>query len=148
MAITSQHGVIRFIRKTFGLTNASWTFQRATDIIIAAVKGQFAAVYVDNFIFFSMSPPLYHVERVSQVVDLYQSPDSRLNSRNSRCLSILFTTSGTLPARVDCILPYIPQTRFKTCKNRKLGQNFPHFMFYVTQSSIYTDLRLNFRPSD
>ena len=46
-------GTWRFIRMTFGLTNAPTTFQRALDIILSGAKWQYCLIYLDDVIIFS-----------------------------------------------------------------------------------------------
>lgn len=54
-ALTSHHGLFSFTRMSFGLKNASGTFQRVIEVILSTVKWNFALHYVDYVIVFSSS---------------------------------------------------------------------------------------------
>ena len=70
-AFTTHQGLYQFTRMPFGLTNAPATFQRALDIILSPVKGQYCLVYIDDTIIFSKSPEehLVHLDDVISLLD-------------------------------------------------------------------------------
>ena len=70
-AFVSHFGLYRWLRMPFGLKNAPATFQRAADVILAAVKWQFALVYLDDVIVYSKSVE-EHFDHLAYVLRLLQ----------------------------------------------------------------------------
>jgi Reverse transcriptase (RNA-dependent DNA polymerase) len=71
-AFATRLGVYEFLRVSFGLRNASSTFQRQIDIILSRVKWKTALVYLDDIIIFSASFE-QHVQNVVDVLAILQS---------------------------------------------------------------------------
>lgn len=55
-AFATNAGLFCYTNMSFGLKNAPATFQRATGVILASVKWQFAILYIDDIITFTQSP--------------------------------------------------------------------------------------------
>jgi len=68
-AFTCHSGAWQCVRLLFGLCNASATFQRAMDMILAGVKWQICLVYLDDVIVFSGSPE-EHLQHLDEVLTL------------------------------------------------------------------------------
>jgi len=68
-AFTCHSGAWQCVRLPFGLCNASATFQRAMDMVLACVKWQICLVYLDDVIVFSGSPE-EHLQHLDEVLTL------------------------------------------------------------------------------
>lgn len=71
-AITSNHGLFRFVRIPFKLQNAPETFQRTMDMISSCVKRQIVLVYPDDIVVLSKTPH-QHIDHVRKVLSLWHS---------------------------------------------------------------------------
>lgn len=78
----SHHGLFRFIRIPFGLTNAPETFRRVTDVFLSQEKFQYALVQLDHVIVFSKSVEK-HFNHVSTVLSL--SKDAGVSLKLKKC---------------------------------------------------------------
>jgi len=69
-AFATHTGSWKFMRMPFGLNIAPASFQRALDILLAAVKWKFCLVYLDDVIIFSKTEEehITHVEKVLQML--------------------------------------------------------------------------------
>lgn len=67
---TSHHGFYLSIQMLFGLQNAFSSFQLTMDVILSAVKWQFALEYLDNIVVFpiSMEEPIALVHNILTLV--------------------------------------------------------------------------------
>ena len=81
-AFISHCGIYQWLRMPFGLKNAPGTFQRATDIILASVKWQYALVYLDDVIVYSKSieENFGHLEHFLQLMH-----DAGLTQKLNKC---------------------------------------------------------------
>jgi len=65
-SFTTHVGTYQCTRLPFGLCNAPATFQRAIDMLLAGVKGQYVLIYLDDIIVYSADAEsqLSHLEKV------------------------------------------------------------------------------------
>lgn len=71
MAFKSHHGLFESTRMPFGLKKALGTFQWAMNVILSAVKWQFALMYLEDVVVVSRNPD-EHIDHVWQVLTLFQ----------------------------------------------------------------------------
>lgn len=75
------HGLYPFIPILLGLRSAHSTFQRTTDVVLYAVKCQFALVYTDDVVIFSRSPT-EHIANVGKFLTVFNNTEVTINLKN------------------------------------------------------------------
>jgi transposase InsO family protein len=82
-AFTTFAGVYKFLRMPFGLVNATSTFQRSMDIILAPVKWACALLYLDDVLVYSRSMAQHRTD-VDRVLGLLEAAGVTLNAKKCR----------------------------------------------------------------
>ena len=80
MTSVRHDGANRYIRLSFGLSNAPATFQRAIDMVIGRRKWKGCPVYLDDIIFFSQSAG-EHVEHLRDASAALHGAGVSLNAK-------------------------------------------------------------------
>lgn len=96
---TSYRGLHSFTRMPFGPSNSAGTIQSARDVMLSAVKWQFALVYLQDIVIFSRTPA-EHIAQVHSV--LTHLNNAGVTLRLKKCFSSqnLMIISDTLFAQV------------------------------------------------
>lgn len=81
-AFTCHHRACKRVRLPFRLCNAPALFQRAMDMILAAVKWQTCLIYVDDVIVFFKTAE-QHLDKVAEVLDLLAA--ARVTLKSTKC---------------------------------------------------------------
>lgn len=90
---TSRHGLYRFIRMPFGLRNPPGTFQLAMDVILSAVKGQIAFLFLDDIIVF-LKFLEEHTVHVRNLLTLPSNPSITLKLKKRRSFAVTIDYLG------------------------------------------------------
>lgn len=99
-AFVTPDGHYEWLRMPFGLINAPATFQRLTDALLAGIKWQYCAGYLDDIVIWSdtFEDHLQHVEeifsRMARAKIQLRAPKCNLFQREVKCLGSIVNEKG------------------------------------------------------
>ena len=110
-AFACHRSIFRFKKMSFGLCNASVTFQRLMDIVMAGLNFEICLIYLDDIIMFSQSLRK-HLERLRTLFERLRQANLKL--KPSKChlmqrrvtfLSFVLSEDGveTDPSKIDAV---------------------------------------------